>query len=176
MDENKLEVLRAIKYKIRAACGSCQYGKFRGGSDFGVCLLRAYDHRKHAGAPRQLSIYRYGGCGEYAISQLADLELCADGGGEEFAAKRRPKAHDHDWAPIDGRPGRYACRGCPATGQRLSGRIVPHKAPKERDVPAALAMGRIPEDGRTRRPDELDDKITAGDVAGPGTRRRKRKP
>lgn len=65
MDENKLKVLRDIGYEIRPCCGLCVHGTFRGiKDDFGSCAARTYDHKKHTGDARQLSIHRAGLCNE----------------------------------------------------------------------------------------------------------------
>lgn len=66
MDANKLKVLQEIGYKIQPTCGSCEAGVFADPkSEFGSCVLYTYDHQKHSGADRQLSINRYGCCPEY---------------------------------------------------------------------------------------------------------------
>lgn len=62
MDANKLEELRRIGYTIPRTCGLCVHGTFVGASDFGTCATRQYDHLKHTGPKRQLSIYRGGTC------------------------------------------------------------------------------------------------------------------
>jgi hypothetical protein len=62
MDQNKLMELRQIDYRIPRTCGLCRHGVFVGVNDWGGCAVRTYDHLKHTGPPRQLSIYRGGSC------------------------------------------------------------------------------------------------------------------
>jgi len=62
MDANKLVELRKIGYSIPRTCGLCRHGVFVGAKDFGGCAIRQYDHLKHTGPPRQLSIFRGGSC------------------------------------------------------------------------------------------------------------------
>jgi hypothetical protein len=62
MDKNKLTELRSIDYKIPRTCGLCKHGVFVGVNDWGGCAIRTYDHLKHTGPPRQLSIYVGGSC------------------------------------------------------------------------------------------------------------------
>jgi hypothetical protein len=62
MDKNKLTELRAINYRIPKTCGLCKHGVFVGVNEWGGCAIRQYDHLKHTGPPRQLSIYKGGSC------------------------------------------------------------------------------------------------------------------
>jgi hypothetical protein len=85
MDQNKVTKLRDVEYKIRPQCGLCRHGEFKTIKDeFGSCLLHSYEHLKHTGAPRRLSVYRGGSCESYTpeaakIAQLgAYLEFLAD--------------------------------------------------------------------------------------------------
>lgn len=65
MDSNKLTVLKEIGYTINPSCGMCKHGVFRDiKDDFGACLARTYDHLKHTGPARQLSVHRAGSCGD----------------------------------------------------------------------------------------------------------------
>ena len=66
MDANKRETLLQLGYQIHPACGLCSHARFSQPGDFGVCALKAYEHQKHTGAPRQLSIHRYGACSDFA--------------------------------------------------------------------------------------------------------------
>lgn len=60
MDKNKLTVLREAGYTIP----NCVHGQFDGGGLFGTCVVRTYQHLKHTGEPRQLSVFAHGGCEE----------------------------------------------------------------------------------------------------------------
>lgn len=62
MDLNKLAMLRGIGYRIPKSCGLCKHGVFVAASDWGSCAVHAYEHLKHTGPKRQLSIYRGGSC------------------------------------------------------------------------------------------------------------------
>lgn len=62
MDPNKLKVLKEIGYEVRPGCGLCKNGNFRGGDYWGTCLIYTYDHEKHSGPPRALSIHKFGAC------------------------------------------------------------------------------------------------------------------
>lgn len=62
MDENKLDKLREVGYEIKACCRLCLHGNFAPFSDFGTCAKHTYEHLKHTGEPRQLSIHRMGKC------------------------------------------------------------------------------------------------------------------
>lgn len=83
MDKNKLKVLREINYVIPKQCGLCRHGQFADAdAPWGTCALRTYVHEKHTGAPRQLSVFRHGGCpdkfelspeGEQALGTWAEF-------------------------------------------------------------------------------------------------------
>jgi len=76
MDENKKRRLVELLYRIRPCCGLCKHGSFRPGQYFGMCGKNTYEHGKHTGPPRQLSISRYGVClaPELDESRLQTLE------------------------------------------------------------------------------------------------------
>ncbi len=61
MDQNKQGELRQIGYLILPVCGLCKHGSFPS-NDWGTCQVRTYEHLKHTGPARQLSIYRMGSC------------------------------------------------------------------------------------------------------------------
>lgn len=66
MDANKLQVLRDLPYVISPVCGLCVHGKFvTPNNDWGTCELHQYDHKKHTGPARQLSIVKYGSCPKF---------------------------------------------------------------------------------------------------------------
>lgn len=63
MDENKLKMLKSMDYKIDPCCALCVYGIFRDpASAWGECCLFEYDHLKHTGQNRNVSVNRYGVC------------------------------------------------------------------------------------------------------------------
>lgn len=74
MDQNKLELLRKISYLINKSCGICIYANI-GSSDWGTCSFHKYSHLKHSEEVRDLSINRYGSCGNFKINQSELLKL-----------------------------------------------------------------------------------------------------
>lgn len=90
MDENKKRRLKEVLYHIPPCCGLCAHGAFRPGQYFGVCGKYTYEHEKHTGPPRQLSISRYGVCmtPELDLQRVQTLEGYAafvDGDGTVLA-------------------------------------------------------------------------------------------
>jgi len=76
MDENKLKKLNEVGYAVNECCGLCKHGMFAGRSDFGTCAIKTYDHLKHTGSDRQLSINRYGACASgFELSDVAEASL-----------------------------------------------------------------------------------------------------
>ena len=61
-DANKLSKLREIGYKVPVTCGLCNLGCFAKGQDWGTCRLHQYEHLKHTGPARDVSIIRFGTC------------------------------------------------------------------------------------------------------------------
>lgn len=62
MDANKLQVLQDIGYVVRDSCGSCINFDPGVASGWGVCTFHSYDHIKHTGVARQLSVNEAGWC------------------------------------------------------------------------------------------------------------------
>ena len=65
MDGDKLTVLRELGYSIQPTCAFCIHARFPSPTAWGTCSLVPYDHRKHTGPPRELSIHRSGSCPNY---------------------------------------------------------------------------------------------------------------
>ena len=65
MDENKKKKLEEIKYKIFPCCGACKSGNFMTGMPWGTCMKFTYDHQKHTGEDRNISIHRSGVCDNF---------------------------------------------------------------------------------------------------------------
>jgi len=62
-DENKFEMLGEVCYTVRACCEICVHGTFPSpASLWGTCAHITYEHKKHTGDKRQLSINRIGVC------------------------------------------------------------------------------------------------------------------
>lgn len=72
MDANKLTVLREVGYKINRCCGLCKHGWFPR-DDWGTCELTTYEHQKHSGTPRKLSIHKYGRCPKFELKHMTPL-------------------------------------------------------------------------------------------------------
>ena len=66
MDENKLEILKRIGYKVNKTCGFCIHGTFWD-SEWGTCKIHTYNHLKHTAKTRQLSITIFGSCSKHEI-------------------------------------------------------------------------------------------------------------
>lgn len=64
MDKNKLNVLHAIDYTIKRTCATCNYAEFPN-NNWGLCHLHRYQHEKHTGELRDLSINKLGYCKSY---------------------------------------------------------------------------------------------------------------
>jgi hypothetical protein len=64
MDANKREELLRIGYSIRGTCGTCVHGHFNN-DNFGTCVIHDYQHLKHTGGKRQLSVYAHGSCPKF---------------------------------------------------------------------------------------------------------------
>ena len=62
MDRNKLEKLKEYGYEIKPCCMFCEYGFFPSFTDFGDCVKKLYEHKKHTEAKRYLSINKFGIC------------------------------------------------------------------------------------------------------------------
>lgn len=62
MDANKDLRLQEINYKLHRTCGLCVYFEGSKGSMFGVCKKNTYNHLKHTGDARALSVNIYGSC------------------------------------------------------------------------------------------------------------------
>jgi hypothetical protein len=82
MDDNKLELLRELPYTFHPVCGVCIYSNFmRGDELWSTCQKHTYEHKKHTGKPRGLSINRYGSCPSFVRKSGGNGEL---GAYEEF--------------------------------------------------------------------------------------------
>ena len=77
MDLNKLQVLREVGYTIPRSCSLCAHSKWEGEKEWGACTVTTYQHKKHIGLPRQLSIYRGGQCPKFVLSDSAAAFLGA---------------------------------------------------------------------------------------------------
>ena len=69
MDANKEAKLREIGYHIRPACASCTHASIQSGHTWGTCTLHEYEHVKHTGPKRKLSIHMLGHCRHFEFDQ-----------------------------------------------------------------------------------------------------------
>ncbi len=80
MDRNKLQVLRDIGYRIAPTCSLCRHATFPQ-NEWGTCSVNRYEHVKHTGEPRDLSIHKSGVCSKFHVD-LVHVEKM--GGYSEF--------------------------------------------------------------------------------------------
>lgn len=64
MDASKLKVLRSLPYRVMPVCGLCLHGWFPK-DDWGTCSVHTYEHEKHTGPRRSLSIHKFGTCKKF---------------------------------------------------------------------------------------------------------------
>jgi len=81
MDENKRGVLVGIGYSIQPACGLCTHYSGNSGQVWATCNAQTYEHLKHTGPDRQLSVFAYGSCPSFEVSPGLVDQL---GGFKEF--------------------------------------------------------------------------------------------
>ena len=70
MDDNKVEKLKSIGYKIHPSCGLCHWSNLdaNGPSQFGACHRHTYKHRKHTSLMEPVSVHRNGYCPHFRVS------------------------------------------------------------------------------------------------------------
>ena len=76
MDANKLKVLREIGYAIQKTCGNCLHATFPS-NDWGTCGIWTYQHEKHTGDVRELSINKDGVCPHHEVDEASSVVLGA---------------------------------------------------------------------------------------------------
>ena len=81
MDLNKLKVLRELNYAINKVCSLCKHSNFHPNTNWGSCNLHEYEHLKHTGPARNLSIHKAGSCSSFEANED---ELALLGAFEEF--------------------------------------------------------------------------------------------
>jgi len=77
MDANKLEVLRDLPFIVHRVCGLCRHGSFAPNTNWGTCGRTQYEHKKHTGPARQLSIVLFGSCARFEADQQKKEQLGA---------------------------------------------------------------------------------------------------
>lgn len=81
MDAAKAEKLRKIGYSIPPSCGLCVHADLSP-DGWGTCSLFSYEHEKHTGERRPVSINRLGYCPAWESDPAKIAEL---GPYQEFA-------------------------------------------------------------------------------------------
>jgi len=80
-DANKFGLLRDIGYTIPVTCGLCKHRNFpTAGSDWGTCRIHLYNHLKHTGPKREMSIHRSGCCSKAVLDEALRSSFGAFGG------------------------------------------------------------------------------------------------
>jgi hypothetical protein len=74
LDANKRKKLKVIGYTIPPTCGTCTSGVFPQ-NEWGTCATYQYDHQKHTGDARQLSIHKTGSCSSYNPDSVQLVKL-----------------------------------------------------------------------------------------------------
>ena len=74
-DENKFAKLQEAGYTVRPCCILCVHGTSIGPSHWGTCAKHTYEHKKHTGKPRQMSINRVGVCKTFDTDKGQLLKL-----------------------------------------------------------------------------------------------------
>ena len=86
MDDNKLERLRSIDYKILPVCALCKHSTFlKTYTTWGYCTKHTYDHLKHSESERELSTSVFGSCGSFELDSFKMIPLLGFG---EFIKER----------------------------------------------------------------------------------------
>lgn len=88
-DENKFTVLRTAGYNIPITCRLCKYGQFPNTGEWGTCGLHKYDHGKHTGDKRGVSVCLSGTCPS-SIEDPQKVTKAAFGAHVEFLPGRSP--------------------------------------------------------------------------------------
>jgi hypothetical protein len=84
MDENKRQELKRIGFVVVKCCGRCSAGQFPH-NEWGTCRIHVYQHLKHTGEHRNLSIHKFGYCQDFHNSSWPS-EL---GAFEEFTEEQQ---------------------------------------------------------------------------------------
>lgn len=67
-DENKFAKLREIGYSIQPCCGRCAFADLDYCEVWGTCGKHKYQHLKHTGEKRKVSIHMFGWCKDFAVN------------------------------------------------------------------------------------------------------------
>lgn len=73
MDANKRLKLVDIGYEIKPTCSTCSHGRFENQHElFGTCKRHDYQHLKHSGGRRELSVFQGGSCNDHEFDATLD--------------------------------------------------------------------------------------------------------
>jgi hypothetical protein len=78
MDADKRRKLIEVDYAIHPCCGLCEHADVPAMSDWGTCKAHDYQHEKHTGERRQLSINRLGWCPTFREADIRFLGAFAE--------------------------------------------------------------------------------------------------
>lgn len=81
VDKRKLKVLRESGYVFGQTCGLCTFVRPGKDGQWGTCTIHTYEHAKHSGPPREMSVSLFGGCSAFQPKDDIDERL---GGFAEF--------------------------------------------------------------------------------------------
>lgn len=74
MDKSKSKKLQEIGYKINRCCGLCKYA-ILSLDGWGTCVNHTYQHEKHTGEERDLSINQFGYCTSFELEESKVIGL-----------------------------------------------------------------------------------------------------
>ena len=75
MDNNKLKKLTEINYVVPPSCGLCRFARFSITNLWGDCSRHTYQHLKHTGPARNMSVSRFGVCDKFEPDDRALAQL-----------------------------------------------------------------------------------------------------
>ena len=67
-DENKLEMMRELRYRVARCCSTCTHATLHVSSPWGVCAAARYWHQKHLSA-RKMPVHAWLCCDNYEFNQ-----------------------------------------------------------------------------------------------------------
>jgi len=83
-DENKFSKLREIGYSIPVTCKFCAHSARFFGSEWSTCDKHKYEHKKHTGPARGVSIHAMGTCRDAELPPERAARTGALGAHAEF--------------------------------------------------------------------------------------------
>lgn len=78
MDANKLILLNHVDYKVCRCCYFCKHAEpFLAHNNWSTCRKHLYQHLKHTGEMRQMSILKFGVCRDFEFADVYQTGLGA---------------------------------------------------------------------------------------------------